>query len=135
MAELEEKLNAILSDPEAMGQIASIARALTGGGMPSPDPEPAPEAPPASPVVYEPVEPLQTGGEAEPGGEAPLDWSALLGALRGLSGGDTGAGSNPPSLCWETWTRPWSRRGCGSSPNTAPPMTSAPPFSPPSSPF
>ena len=35
MAELEEKLNAILSDPEAMGQIASIARALTGGGMPS----------------------------------------------------------------------------------------------------
>ena len=96
MAELEEKLNAILSDPEAMGQIASIARALTGGGMPSPDPEPAPEAPPASPVVYEPVEPLQTGGEAEPGGEAPLDWSALLGALRGLSGWDTGAGSNSP---------------------------------------
>lgn len=96
MAELEEKLNAILSDPEAMGQIASIARALTGGGMPSPDPEPAPEAPPAPPVVYEPVEPLQTGGASEPGGEAPLDWSALLGALRGLSGGDTGAGSNSP---------------------------------------
>ena len=26
----------------------------------------------------------------------PLDWSALLGALRGLSGGDTGAGSSSP---------------------------------------
>ncbi|ERI61444.1 hypothetical protein HMPREF0239_05176, partial [Clostridium sp. ATCC BAA-442] len=30
MAEFEEKLNAILSDPQAMGQIASLAQALTG---------------------------------------------------------------------------------------------------------
>ena len=30
MAELEEKLNAILSDPQAMGQILSAARALSG---------------------------------------------------------------------------------------------------------
>ena len=30
MAELEEKLNAILSDPQAMEQILSAARALTG---------------------------------------------------------------------------------------------------------
>lgn len=95
MAELEEKLNAILSDPEAMGQIASIARALTGGGMPSPDPEPAPEVSPAPPV-YEPVEPLQTGGGPEPGEESAPDWSALLGALRGLSGGDAGAGDGSP---------------------------------------
>lgn len=30
MAEFEEKLNAILSDPKAMGQIMSIAKALSG---------------------------------------------------------------------------------------------------------
>lgn len=30
MAELEEKLNAILSDPQAMGQILSAAKALSG---------------------------------------------------------------------------------------------------------
>ena len=30
MAEFEDKLNAILADPEAMGQIVSIAKALTG---------------------------------------------------------------------------------------------------------
>ena len=33
MAEFEEKLNAILSDPEAMGQILSAAKALTGDGQ------------------------------------------------------------------------------------------------------
>lgn len=32
MAEFEEKLNAILSDPKAMGQIMSIAKALGAGG-------------------------------------------------------------------------------------------------------
>lgn len=40
MAELEEKLNAILSDPQAMGQILSAAKALSGAqeeeGAPSP---------------------------------------------------------------------------------------------------
>lgn len=40
MAELEEKLNAILSDPQAMGQILSAAKALSGvqeeEGAPSP---------------------------------------------------------------------------------------------------
>ena len=54
MAEFEEKLNAILSDPQAMGQIASLAQALTG--------EPAGEA----------------AGQA-----GATDWSALLGMLGG----------------------------------------------------
>ena len=30
MAELEEKLNAILNDPQAMGQILTVAKALSG---------------------------------------------------------------------------------------------------------
>lgn len=39
MAEFEDKLNAILGNPEAMGQIVNIAKALTadgGGASPSP---------------------------------------------------------------------------------------------------
>ena len=36
MAEFEDKLHAILGDPEAMGQIVSIAKALTGDGAASP---------------------------------------------------------------------------------------------------
>ena len=32
MAELEEQLSAILDNPEAMGQIMSLARSLSGGG-------------------------------------------------------------------------------------------------------
>ena len=53
MAEFEEKLNAILSDPQAMGQIASLAQALTGE---------------------------HTGESAPP---PAADWSALLGMLGG----------------------------------------------------
>ena len=54
MAEFEEKLNAILSDPQAMGQIASLAQALTG----------------------------EHTGEAA-GQAGATDWSALLGMLGG----------------------------------------------------
>ena len=65
MAELEEKLNAILGDQEAMGKIMALARSLSGRQEP-----PAPDECPA-------------GGEPEPAGEggAPLpeDLSALLG--------------------------------------------------------
>ena len=47
MAELEEKLNAILGDPNAMGQIMALARSLGGGGGTgepnSPPPEPREE--------------------------------------------------------------------------------------------
>ena len=54
MAEFEEKLNAILSDPQAMGQIASLAQALTG----------------------------EHAGESAGQSDA-TDWSALLGMLGG----------------------------------------------------
>ena len=77
MAEFEEKLNAILSDPQAMGQIASLAQALTGEHTG----ESAP--PPAGPA-----------GEAA-GQAGATDWSALLGMLGG--GGD----SNPLSALSE----------------------------------
>ena len=55
MAELEEKLNAILGNPDAMGQIMALARSLNGGGdsqaeqsTPPPEPGESPPPPPAS---------------------------------------------------------------------------------------
>lgn len=53
MAEFEEKLNAILSDPQAMGQILSAAKALSGQEeSPSSDGEnpPPPETPEGDPL-------------------------------------------------------------------------------------
>ena len=51
MSDIEEKLNAILSNPESMGQIMNLAQSLNlgGGGEPSGEGGPAapqPEAPP-----------------------------------------------------------------------------------------
>ena len=46
MAEFEEKLNTLLGDPEAMGQILSIAKALTGEGEKAPESQGPPPPPP-----------------------------------------------------------------------------------------
>ena len=80
MAEFEEKLNAILSDPQAMGQIASLAQALTGEHTGESAPPPA----------AEPAEAGEAAGQSD-----ATDWSALLGMLGG--GGD----SNPLSALSE----------------------------------
>lgn len=45
MAELEDKLNAILGNPEAMGQIMSLAQSLTGGAGGGAEPPPPPPSP------------------------------------------------------------------------------------------
>lgn len=57
MAQWEEKLGAILNDPQAMSRIMSIAQSLDGGKS-APEPEAAPEPPPA------PAD--QTGPELDP---------------------------------------------------------------------
>ena len=49
MAELEEKLNAILSDPQAMEQILSAARALSGREDGGPDPPEGADRAPSAP--------------------------------------------------------------------------------------
>lgn len=79
MPDLQQQLQAILGDKEAMGQIAALAQALSGGQS-----APAPPAEPAREEEYLPVEapaPASAGGE--PTAEAaPLpDLSALMGAL------------------------------------------------------
>lgn len=77
MAELQEQLQTILGDPQAMSQITAIARALTGGKPESPDP-PA-QAP--TPQCQEPdYVPTDTPVPSEAADQAP-DLSALLGAL------------------------------------------------------
>jgi len=97
MAELEEKLNAILGDPAAMGQIMSIAKALTAG-------ENAP-AGTGAPEGYVPTEgeqppesaPAPSAQQAtkEHAGEPP-DWSAVTALLSSLSG-DQNAQSDLPT--------------------------------------
>ena len=81
MADLQEQLQAILGDPEAMGQITAIAQALTGG--------PAQEAPPPSPppeaqdVEFVPVEEEPTQSQEGTVVNDGPDLSALLGMLGG----------------------------------------------------
>ncbi|MBR0312430.1 MAG: hypothetical protein IJQ98_08575, partial [Oscillospiraceae bacterium] len=46
MADWQEQLNTILSDPDAMAQIASIAQSLGGGAAAEPKPDGASPPPP-----------------------------------------------------------------------------------------
>ena len=82
MAEFEDKLQAILGDPEAMGQIASLAQALSGGQ--------GGEAAPADGAAAE-----QPESGVPPSGEAAPDLSALLGALSGGDSPRPGCGCTP----------------------------------------
>lgn len=81
MDDFEEKLNAILSSPETMGQIMALADSLTGSSGPGQE-EPAPLAPSK--------EPLPSAHTAEGGGGTLPDLSGLASALSG--------GNNPLSL-------------------------------------
>lgn len=66
MADFEEKLNAILNDPEAMGQIASIAKSLSGESKGESESQ---------------TEDIQSQRETPP--LEDTDWSSLLGLLGG----------------------------------------------------
>ena len=70
MGEMEDKLNAILNDPSAMGQIMALAQSL-GGGAPRPQASPAGEAAQGA---------EQTGAREA---EAPLRRGALRRPWRG----------------------------------------------------
>lgn len=56
MAEFDDKLNSILSNPDAMSQIMQLAQSLSGGSgaeqqaAPAPSPPPPRQAPPAPPA-------------------------------------------------------------------------------------
>lgn len=86
MSEFEDKLNAILSSPEAMGQIMALANSLGGGQGNSPPPQEGQETPP---------EGQEPPSAAPP--SPPPDLSALLSAFSGNAGGQ-GAGGSSPAL-------------------------------------
>ena len=73
MAEFDEKLNSLLSNPEAMAQIMQMAQSLSGGQA-----QQVPQAPPQQPSPPPPPPPVQQA--ASPGGNP-------LAALSGLTGG------------------------------------------------
>lgn len=86
VADLQEELQAILGDPQAMGQITAIARALTGGGGQAPSP--APPGPPPREADYVPVDDPPQGQNFPPTDNAAADASAPdLPSLAGLLGG------------------------------------------------
>ena len=82
MAEFDEKLNSILSNPDAMSQIMQLAQSLGGGGTQEPSPaSPPPGQPPSppwgAPQVPPPSPPQGGGGD-------------LLSSLMGGGGLDPG---------------------------------------------
>lgn len=77
MAEFDEKLNSLLSNPEAMVQIMQMAQSLSGGQAQQPVQQ-VPQAPPQQPVQPPPPPPLQ---------QAPSPGGSPLSALSSLTGG------------------------------------------------
>ena len=73
MVEFDDKLNSLLSNPEAMAQIMQMAQSLSGGQA-----QQVPQAPPQQPSPPPPPPPVQQA--ASPGGNP-------LAALSGLTGG------------------------------------------------
>lgn len=102
MGELEEKLENILGNPQAMAQIMSLAQSLNlGGGGQGGAPQDSPQAPPAPPEQGE-AAPAQDGDGAPQAQAAPAPPPAapgppggglegMLGALAGLDMGTLSA--------------------------------------------
>ena len=78
MAEFDEKLNSLLSNPEAMAQIMQMAQSLSGGQAQQPVQQ-VPQAPPQQPVQPPPPPPLQQA--PSPGGSPLSAHSSLTGGM------------------------------------------------------
>ena len=93
MAEFDEKLNSILSNPDAMAQIMQLAQSLGGGGGgQQPDSAPPPPGPPPQ-AGWEAAPPPPPGGgvlSSLAGGLDPKFLSRLLPLIQEL-GGDSNA--------------------------------------------
>lgn len=74
MAEFDEKLNSLLSNPEAMAQIMQMAQSLSGGQAQQPPQQP----------LQQPVRPAPPPPPAQ---APPPSGSDLLSSLSGLTGG------------------------------------------------
>ncbi|MEQ2442210.1 hypothetical protein WMO64_01855 [Pseudoflavonifractor sp. CLA-AP-H29] len=91
MADLEEKLNAILGNQEAMGQIMSIARSLSDAGDTA-----GSEAQSGDREDRETEHDSPVGSGEKSGGQPDSDAVAAL--LAGLTGQASDSGDNPLSL-------------------------------------
>lgn len=98
-----EQLNAVLGNPEAMGQIMSIARALTGDGNAAPTQASTQPDPPPMPAEPEPLQAAPPALETQAPQSAAPDLSGMLNLLGGLLNGGSGGstlqngGGNPLS--------------------------------------
>ena len=87
VAEFDEKLNSILSNPDAMAQIMQLAQSLSGGQEPQATPSPPP--PPPSRQSPPPAPPPPVGGDllsSLTGGLDPKLLSRLLPLVQELGG-------------------------------------------------
>ena len=85
MAEFEEKLNSLLSNPDAMAQIMQMAQSLSGGGgQTQPSPPPAPPQQPQQPPPQ--ASPVPAAPRPAPVPQAPTAGGDLLSSLSGLAG-------------------------------------------------
>lgn len=110
MAEFDEKLNSLLSDPEALGKIMSMAQSLMGGQSAGAESPPsgqggfAPPSPPPPGMNMGSAPPPGTGGN---GGASPFGSDAPMGGQTPWGGngppygqgafGGTPAGNGPSS--------------------------------------
>ena len=89
MAEFDEKLNNILSNPDAMAQIMQLAQSLSGGQTAEAPPPPQQPAPPPSPPRQSPPSPPPGGADllsSLTGGLDPKMISKLVPLLQELGG-------------------------------------------------
>ena len=95
MAEFDEKLNSILSNPDAMAQIMQLAQSLSGGQAAEPPPQAAPQPPPPPPPrpTPQPAPPPPPASPAGPdllsslaGGVDPKLLAKLLPLIQELGG-------------------------------------------------
>lgn len=80
MAEFDEKLNSLLSNPDAMAQIMQMAQSLSGGGQEQAAP-PSPPQPQQQPQQTAPS--FSWGGQGQQTGPQPPQGTDLLSSLTG----------------------------------------------------
>ncbi len=80
MAEFDDKLNSLLSNPDAMAQIMQMAQSLSGGGQEQAAP-PSPPQPQQQPQQTAPS--FSWGGQGQQTGPQPPQGTDLLSSLTG----------------------------------------------------
>ncbi|MDL2287826.1 hypothetical protein LJC32_00400 [Oscillospiraceae bacterium OttesenSCG-928-F05] len=81
MGELEDKIQNLLSSPDGLDQVLSLARTLTGGGAEPEDAPPAPAFKPPDPQTAQTETPL-TGGGSDLSLFSQIDPKILTAAMR-----------------------------------------------------